>query len=95
MLKVDYIVPDKSLIQNIENDEEKQKFLHEIITYSISSNTKVIVNGIDSLETLFMVKKLGANYVQGDFLSSPSELISMINSEIENMIATDELDNIL
>ena len=42
-----------------------------------------------------MVKKLGANYVQGDFLSSPSELISMINSEIENMIATDELDNIL
>lgn len=95
LLKVDYIVPDKSLIQNIENDEEKQKFLSDIITYSISSNTKVIVNGIDSVETLYMVKKLGAKYVQGDYMFAPNEQLNIINSDIENIIATDELDNIL
>ena len=95
LLKVDYIVPDKSLIQNIENDEEKQKFLSDIITYSISSNTKIIVNGIDSVETLYMVKKLGAKYVQGDYIFAPNEQLNIINSEIENIIATDELDNIL
>ena len=95
LLNVDYIIPDRSLIQNIENDTEKQKFLSDIITYSISSNTKVIVIGIDCIETLYTVKKLGAKYVEGDYLVPASEQLNIISSEIDKILATDELEDIL
>lgn len=95
LLKVDYIIPDMSLIKNIEGDEEKQKFLADIITYSISSSTKIIVSGADSKEILYTVKKLGAKYIQGMYLASPDEGISIIKPKLEELLKDAETEEIL
>lgn len=95
LLKVDYIIPDMSLIKDIENDDEKQRFLAEIITYSISSNTKIIVPGVNSKEILYTVKKLGAKYIQGEYFTSPDEGISIIKPKLEELLMDAETEEIL
>ena len=95
ILKPDYIIPDESLIKDIENDIEKQRFLSDLITYSISSNTKIVVGGIDTKEKLYVVKKLGAKYVQGSYFVVPEEGISIIKPKIEQLLANVETEEIL
>ena len=95
ILKPDFIIPDESLIKDIENDIEKQRFLSDLITYSISSNTKIVVGGIDTKEKLYVVKKLGAKYVQGSYFAVPEEGISIIKPKIEQLLANVETEEIL
>ena len=95
LLNIDYIIPDISLIENITPDEEKKKFLSEIITYSVSSNTKVIVQGVDSKDTLNTVKKLGVNLVEGEFFSKPSEKITQLNSVLDKLLSDDETEKVI
>ncbi len=95
LLKVDYIIPDVSLINNIENDTGKQKFLSDLITYSISSSNKVIVPGVDTSEIFRVVKKLGAQYVQGNYIAKPDEAIYVLKPDLENILSNDEEENIL
>ena len=52
MLSVDYIIPDVSLIKEIKEDERKQRFLSELVTYSISKGCQVIAIGVEDKETL-------------------------------------------
>src|SRR5574344_16665 len=78
LLKADYIIPDISLIKNIENDDEKKKFLSDLVTYSISSNTKIVVRYVQGN---FLAKSDPAI-----FLIKP-KLEELLNSiEIENKL---------
>lgn len=95
LLKVDYIIPDISLIENIENDDEKQKFLADLITYSVSSDTKVIVAGVNNKDTLYTVRKLGAKYIQGNSIAFSDEAINIINPTLEEILLDKEVENIL
>lgn len=95
LLKVDYIIPDISLLKNVESDEEKQRFLADIITYSISSNTKIIVPGVDTKEILYTVKKLGAKYIQGEYFAKPEEGINIIKPKLEELLKNAETEEIL
>lgn len=91
MLNIDYIVTDISLIKNIANDLERQRFISDLITYSISRNIEVIVIGIEDKETLDVVRKLGAKYVQGYYFAKPDYKISMINESVK--IKLDDSEN--
>lgn len=95
MLNVDYIIPDISLIQNIVEDENKQNFLSELITYSLSRNSHVIVVGIEDINTLNMVRKLGVNYVQGYFLEKPKESLSFIDEILHKLEVPDSEKEII
>ncbi len=92
MLNIDYIVTDISLIKNITNDLERQRFISDLITYSISRNIEVIVIGIEDKETLDVVRKLGAKYVQGHYFAKPDYKISMINESVKNKLDDSEND---
>ena len=95
LLKADYIIPDISLVKNIENDEEKKKFLNDVITYSISSNTKIIVPGVNSKETLYTIRKLGAKYIQGEYLASAEESINIIKPKLQEILSEEEIEDIV
>lgn len=95
LLNIDYIIPDVSLVESISEDEEKKKFLSELITYSVSSSTKVIVQGITSKETLNTVKQLGVNLIEGEYFSKPSEEIIKLNHTISKILSEDETENII
>lgn len=92
MLNIDYIVTDVSLVKNISNDLERQRFIADLVTYSISRNIDVIVVGIEDKETLDIVKKLGVRYVQGYYFAKPDYKITLINESVKNKLDSNEDD---
>lgn len=95
LLKVDYIIPDASLVKSIQDDKEKQKFLSELVTYSISNNTKIMTSGVISKEILDTVIKLGVKYVEGDYIAKPDEAIYILKSRLDEIFVDGETENIL
>lgn len=95
LLNIDYVIPDISLVENIENDEDKKKFLNGLMTYSISSNTKVIIQGVDSKETLDAVRKLGVRYIEGGYFTKPSEKIEPLSLVLDKLLSDEEIENIV
>lgn len=87
LLKVDYVVPDMPLIQDLVNDTEKQKYISELITYGISNDMNVVILGVEDIRTLEVLKKLGVRYVQGYFFAKPNEKVTSINSMIQEKVA--------
>lgn len=94
MIDVDFIVPDLSLIKEIKQDVEKQKYLSELITYSISKDCEVIALGIEDKETLDLVLKLGVKYVQGYYFSKPLDIIKDFNIKLKALMSSKENDSI-
>ena len=86
ILNVDYIIPDMSLIQGIENDIEKQKYISDLVTYTISKDSNLIVIGVENQKTLETLKKLGVRYVQGYYLARPDSNINMMNDKIKENV---------
>ena len=95
LLNVDYVVPDISLLKDIEDNVEKQRFLSELLTYSVSSETKLVIPGINNEQSLYMVKKMGAKYVQGDYLCKATEGISMLNEKLNELLDSSADEEIL
>lgn len=87
MLDVDYIIPDISLIRDLNNDVEKQKFLSELVTYSISKECKVVAIGVEDINTLNLVMKLGVDLVQGYYFSKPTDSLKELNSSIKTLLS--------
>lgn len=93
-LNIDYIIPDISLIQNIKEDEQKQKYLSELVTYAISKNCNVLVVGIEDKETLNVVKEIGVRYVQGYYFESPNKFLGNFNGKLNSILKANLDDNI-
>lgn len=91
MFDVDYIVPDISLIRDILNDSEKQKFLQDLVTYSISKGCKIIAVGVEDISTLNLLKRIGVELVQGYYFSKPVEVVNDINLNIKKVFVN--IDN--
>lgn len=85
-LNVDYIVPDMSIIQDIVNDIEKQKYIASLVTYCISNECHLITLGVEDLQTLEVLKRLGVRFVQGYYLGRPSENVSLINPRLREQL---------
>lgn len=69
--KYDYIKLDRSLICGIQNYPEQIELVAGIIQYCHNRKIKVIAEGIETLEELREVMKLGADYGQGFYLARP------------------------
>lgn len=69
-LNVDKIKIDKSLIDRFLNDE-KFKTIESIIMLIKSLNIEVTAEGIERLEQLQTLKRIGCNYIQGYLFSKP------------------------
>lgn len=67
----DYIKLDRTLICGIQNYPEQKELVSSIIQYCHNRKIKVIAEGIETLEELEEVIKLGADYGQGFLLGRP------------------------
>lgn len=94
LLDIDYIVPDMSLIRNIENDEEKQKYVNELATFGVVKGTQILIVGVESKEELDVLKKFGINLVQGYYFHKPFDNITLINSSIKELLNQETDDTI-
>jgi len=74
-LKPEFIKLDKSLTQNINENEEQKQIIKLIMEYAKHSSTKVIAEGIEKKEDLIYLRNRGIDYGQGYAIGKPSEKI--------------------
>lgn len=72
-LKPEFIKLDRSLIQNINQSPASQQLVSLIHEYAKQSDTKIIAEGIERLEELEWIQKLGIHYAQGYALGKPDK----------------------
>lgn len=72
-LKPEFIKLDRSLIQNIDQNIEQQQLVSLIIEYAKQSFTKVIAEGIETINELKFIREHGVHYGQGYALGKPNE----------------------
>ncbi|MEG2311048.1 MAG: EAL domain-containing protein, partial [Clostridia bacterium] len=85
LLNVDYIIPDMSLINDLVNDSQKQKYMIELVTYAISKGAEILVIGIEDKETFELVESMGVRYVQGYYIARPDVLIPNMSEKVKAM----------
>ena len=72
-LKPEFIKLDRSLIQNIDQNIEQQQLVSLIMEYAKQSFTKVIAEGIETINELKFIREHGVHYGQGYALGKPNE----------------------
>lgn len=85
-LQIDYIVPDISIIKDIVNDVEKQKYIASLVTYCVSNECHLIALGVEDIETLEVLKRLGVRLVQGYYFAKPNMKVNTINKKIKEQL---------
>lgn len=94
-LDIDYIIPDMSFIKDIYKDFEKQKFINNLITYTISKDINLIACGVEDKRILDTLRLVGVRLVQGYYFGKPKPEINMVNEEIFNLLNTEEDQSIM
>jgi len=71
-LRPDYLKIDRSIIQNIHNDEVKAHILHTLQETGRKIGATLIAEGIELEEELAELKGMGVRYAQGYLLGKPA-----------------------
>lgn len=70
-LSPDYVKIDRHFITGIDSDIEKQDFVRYIVASARSNRSKVIAEGVETLQELSTLKSLGVTLCQGYFFKRP------------------------
>jgi diguanylate cyclase (GGDEF)-like protein len=73
-VKPDYVKIDKHFISNIDSQADKYRFMETIVILAKGLGTKIIAEGVETEQELYILEKLGVDLVQGFLLKRPSAL---------------------
>lgn len=71
-LPVDFVKIDGSFIRNLVDDTVDQKIVSSISRIAEATQSKTIAEHVKDYETYTLLRELGVNYAQGNFLGKPS-----------------------
>jgi EAL domain-containing protein (putative c-di-GMP-specific phosphodiesterase class I) len=71
-LRPDYLKVDRSIIQNIHQDEIKEHILYTLLELAAKLDIAVIAEGIEEEAELVKVLEMGVHYAQGYLLGRPA-----------------------
>ena len=89
-MDIDYIIPDMSFIKNINKDFEKQKYINNLVTYTISKDINLIAVGVENKNVLDTLKLVGVRLAQGYYFGKPSYDINMIKDDLDKLLNSEE-----
>ncbi|PYF06894.1 putative bifunctional diguanylate cyclase/phosphodiesterase [Ureibacillus chungkukjangi] len=75
---VDYLKIDKSFIQHIVNLADKQAIVDAIIQMAHRLNMQVIAEGVESIQQLNQLSRMGCDFIQGYYYSKPVPIEELI-----------------
>ncbi|MBR4626625.1 MAG: EAL domain-containing protein [Ruminococcus sp.] len=84
----DYIKIDRSLISDIHNDLKKQQLVASVIEFCHENQLQALAEGVETLQEMKTVIRLGVDLIQGYYTSKPKPLLL-------NSIASDVKDEII
>lgn len=70
---------DRSFIQHIALLDEKQAVVDAIIQMAHRLKMKVIAEGVENIQQLNLLRKLGCDYLQGYYYSKPVPMAELID----------------
>ncbi|MCR5215166.1 MAG: EAL domain-containing protein [Eubacterium sp.] len=83
----DIVKIDRSLLTEIQSSSQKQHFVRDIIEFCHGNNILALAEGVETLEELKTVIRLGADLIQGYYTARPSEvIIDSIDDKIKQEI---------
>lgn len=83
-LPFEYIKIDKSIIESYDTNKTVRLFLNSLVEILNESDKEIVVEGVESLEHIQILKILGVDYVQGFYYSEPlseQEMIDLIKQK--------------
>lgn len=90
----DYIKIDRSLISDIQNDLKKQQLVTSIIEFCQENQLQSLAEGVESVQELKTVIRLGVDLIQGYYTSKPKPLfLNSISAEIKDEIIKTNLES--
>ncbi|MFQ5759904.1 MAG: EAL domain-containing protein, partial [Acidiferrobacterales bacterium] len=76
-LPVDYIKIDGSFIENVSEDSIDQAMVKSIVGIAQTIGKKTIAEYVQDAKSLKMLRKLGADYVQGYYIGEPATTLAL------------------
>ncbi|MBC3767087.1 sensor domain-containing phosphodiesterase [Neptunicella marina] len=73
----DIVKIDRSLIENIDSDNQKQALTSAFIGFAAASHFDLVAEGVETLAECQMLEKLGIDYAQGFYFARPCALESL------------------
>ena len=77
----DFIKLDMSIVRDIHNNPFKIAVLEALVNLASAMNSKIIAEGVETLDELLTVMKLGVGYAQGFFFARPGNLPAQLSEE--------------
>ena len=90
----DYIKLDKSVLQNLLTDKNKQKYVKQLQSFCLANNIKLIAFGVETNDEYMLLKDLGIRYMQGYYFAEPKTGIVDISNNIFNLLTQNINDKI-
>lgn len=72
--KVDVLKIDQSFVRRLDSDESGRSIVRAVVQMAHSLGLKTVAEGIETAETMALLKQLGCNYGQGYFIAKPQAL---------------------
>ena len=77
----DFIKLDMSIVRDIHNNPFKIAILEALVNLAAAMNSKIIAEGVETIDELLTVMKLGVGYAQGYLLARPTSTPSPVSEE--------------
>ncbi len=81
-----FIKIDMELIRNIDQDSIKEALINAFLNFSITTNIRLIAEGIETENELSKLIEMGVHYGQGYFLQRPGKDLTDIRPEVVELI---------
>ena len=74
-VEIDFLKLDSSLTRDISDNNQHQQLLSYITHHAHQMGQKVIAQQVEHADQFFLLKKLGVDYIQGEFISAPQQTL--------------------
>lgn len=92
--KPDYVKIDRSLLTDIHNDLKKQQLVTQIIEFCRDNQLQSLAEGVETLQELKTVIRLGVDLIQGYYTSKPKPLfLDNISKDVKDEIIKTNLES--
>ncbi len=89
----DYIKIDRSLISDIQNDLKKQQLVTSIIEFCQDNQIQSLAEGVETVQELKTLIRLGVDLIQGYYTSKPKPLfLNCISADVKDEIIKTNLE---
>ena len=84
--KPDIVKVDRALIDNIEDDPDKQRTYENIVSFARGLGVQVLAEGVETQKQFEYLLRFGMDYSQGYYIGRPSATLDPIPADITKIV---------